>query len=72
MYNRKNAVEDIPEVNTAIWTCQTESCKGWMRDNFSFQVVPTCPLCQAEMIKGEKMLPALVNHSNYKMHHKAE
>ncbi|MGZ9585748.1 cold-shock protein [Paenibacillus marinisediminis] len=72
MYNRKNAVEDIPEVSTAIWSCETDTCKGWMRDNFSFQEEPTCPLCNSPMIKGEKMLPVLVNYSDLKTHQKSE
>lgn len=72
MYNRKNAVEEIPEVNTAIWTCVTDTCKGWMRDNFSFQEVPTCPLCHSTMMKGEKMLPVLINHNDARVQHKAE
>jgi hypothetical protein len=64
MYNsRKKPLEELPEELTAIWSCTNDSCKGWTRDNFSFSVQPICPLCQSEMVKGEKMLAILVNTS---------
>lgn len=64
VYNsRKKPLEDVPEELTVIWACSSESCKGWMRDNFTLSTVPTCPHCKAEMIKSERMLPSLVNTS---------
>ncbi|MBD3922726.1 cold-shock protein [Paenibacillus sp. PR3] len=65
MYNnsRKKTLEEIPLVPTAIWSCTDENCRGWMRDNFVFSVVPVCSLCQSEMVKGEKMLAAVTNTS---------
>jgi hypothetical protein len=62
-YSRKRPHEDIPEVATAIWSCTEENCRGWMRDNFVFSVVPVCSLCQSEMVKGEKMLAVVTNTS---------
>ncbi|WP_127533926.1 cold-shock protein [Paenibacillus kobensis] len=62
-YSRKRSLEDIPEALTAIWSCTEENCRGWMRDNFVFSVVPVCSLCQSEMIRGEKMLAVVVNTS---------
>lgn len=63
MYNRKKPLEEIPEEKTKVWTCVTDGCNSWMRDNFAFDHVPTCLMCHAPMVVGEKMLPAL-NNSN--------
>lgn len=61
MYSRKKTFEEIPEVMTAIWSCTGVGCNGWMRDEFAFEVEPTCPKCHSVMISGTKSLPALVN-----------
>lgn len=61
MYFRKKSLEDIPEENTAIWSCEKEGCKGWMRDNFAFEKVPICLQCLSPMVSSIKMLPPLVN-----------
>ncbi len=61
MYNRKKLQEEIPEENTKVWTCESEGCNSWMRDNFAFEYVPTCFVCNSPMVSGEKMLPALEN-----------
>lgn len=61
MYSRKKSLEEIPEEMTAIWSCTSEGCKGWMRDNFAFENVPTCGICHTPMESGTRMLPALVN-----------
>lgn len=61
MYFRKKSLEDIPEENTRIWSCKKEGCKGWMRDNFAFDYVPTCRQCHSPMVSSLKMLPLLVN-----------
>ncbi|MBP3964944.1 MULTISPECIES: cold-shock protein [Paenibacillus] len=66
MYNRKKIVEDIPEENTAIWSCETEGCKSWMRDNFAFDVAPSCHVHHTPMVKSMKMLPALNNNNSLK------
>lgn len=63
MYNRKRLQEEIPEENTKIWACETEGCNSWMRDNFTFEQVPTCLLCNMPMVSSERMLPALENPS---------
>ncbi|MFF2092777.1 cold-shock protein [Paenibacillus sp. NPDC058174] len=64
MYNsRKKNVEDLPTELTVIWSCSNEACKGWMRDNFVFNMVPVCPQCQSPMVKNEKMLTAVTNTS---------
>ncbi|MEF2247526.1 cold-shock protein [Paenibacillus sp. GXUN7292] len=64
MYNRKKQLEPVPEENTKVWICETEGCNSWMRDNFSFEQVPSCMHCNATMVSGEKMLPTLVNPSD--------
>ncbi|WP_256758647.1 cold-shock protein [Cohnella sp. WQ 127256] len=61
MYSRKKVLEEIPEEMTAVWSCTSEGCNGWMRDNFAFETVPTCGLCHKPMESGMKMLPLLVN-----------
>lgn len=64
MYFRKKSLEDIPEENTTIWSCENEGCVGWMRDNFAFASVPICSSCQAPMVSSLKMLPLLSNTNN--------
>ncbi|WCF08579.1 cold-shock protein [Paenibacillus thiaminolyticus] len=61
MNYRKKPVEEIPVENTAIWSCMNEDCNGWMRDNFAFDLEPTCPMCSSAMARDMKMLPLLVN-----------
>ncbi|WP_223068063.1 cold-shock protein [Paenibacillus caui] len=63
MNYRKKTFEEIPEEPTPIWSCTNESCNGWMRDNFTFDYTPVCPLCSASMEKGTKVLPLLVNNN---------
>ncbi|QMV42906.1 cold-shock protein [Cohnella cholangitidis] len=63
MYSRKKVFEEIPEEMTAIWSCTSDDCNGWMRDNFAFETAPTCGLCHQPMKSGMKMLPQLVNTS---------
>jgi len=62
-HSRKRPLEDLPEELTAIWSCPDENCRGWMRDNFVFSIVPVCSLCQSKMVKGEKMLTVVINTS---------
>lgn len=61
MYNRKKQLEPVPEVDTKVWICETEGCNSWMRDNFTFEQEPSCIICNATMVSGIKLLPALVN-----------
>lgn len=61
MYSRKNSMESIPEELTEVWSCTQDDCKGWMRDDFAFDVEPVCHLCQSPMIKETRTLPLLVN-----------
>jgi len=63
MYSRKKPLEEIPLENVTIWSCEKEGCKGWMRDNFAFESVPTCHLCQSAMVRSVKLLP-VVNNAN--------
>ncbi|MCL6457153.1 MAG: cold-shock protein [Gorillibacterium sp.] len=64
MFSRKKSLEEIPEENTDVWSCQNPECKGWMRANFAFDTIPNCSLCQSPMIKGNKQLPPIANFSN--------
>ena len=64
MYNSKRKpLEEVPTALTVIWACSDEDCNGWMRDNFTFSEIPTCPQCHSAMIKGEKVLDVLENTS---------
>ncbi|MDL4840311.1 cold-shock protein [Aquibacillus rhizosphaerae] len=54
-----NRKEPVPEVETIVWACTNESCPGWMREDYSFDKVPACPLCKSEMVKEERVLPKL-------------
>ncbi|HEX7057432.1 MAG TPA: cold-shock protein [Bacilli bacterium] len=57
----KKQVEAVPEADTAIWTCTTEGCNGWMRADYTFDNVPTCPLCHGAMANEIRRLPVLQN-----------
>ncbi|MDF2723894.1 MAG: hypothetical protein K0Q59_3569 [Paenibacillus sp.] len=61
---RKKDVEDLPKVNTPIWICTNDGCKGWMRDNFAFGNKPHCCLCSSPMVNDMRMLPVLVNSND--------
>jgi hypothetical protein len=56
-YNNKR--EPVPEVETEIWSCTSDDCAGWMRENYSFEKEPACPLCKSEMEKETRTLPKL-------------
>lgn len=66
MYSRKKSLEDLVQENTKVWVCNKEDCKGWIRDNFSFEHVPTCHHCLSPMISSVKMLP-IISNSNKDM-----
>lgn len=51
--------EPIPEVETNVWSCTSEECQGWMREAFSFQVEPSCPLCDGNMELEVRVLPEI-------------
>ncbi|MFC5450797.1 cold-shock protein [Paenibacillus aestuarii] len=64
MYFSKKTLEPVQEEETSIWSCSTEQCTCWMRDNFSFNESPVCPICNSTMVKDTRMLPALTNTSS--------
>lgn len=55
----KNTREPVPEVETTVWSCTNDDCSGWMRDDYTFEKTPTCPMCQSEMKKETRTLPEL-------------
>ncbi|UNK20902.1 cold-shock protein [Paenibacillus sp. N3/727] len=61
MYFRKKSLEELPQEETAVWTCEKEGCNGWIRDDFAFEHQPTCHQCSSPMIRSIKTLPQLVN-----------
>lgn len=56
-YNNKK--EPVEEVETAVWSCKSDDCAGWMRADYSFEKEPACPLCQTEMEEETRVLPKL-------------
>jgi len=63
MYNSRRKPLDLPQELTAVWSCTSDECKGWMRDNFVFAHLPVCPQCQAGMVKSERLLYVVANTS---------
>ncbi|WP_438432906.1 cold-shock protein [Gorillibacterium sp. sgz500922] len=57
----KKIPEALPEEDTAVWSCVSGNCKGWMRTNFVFADEPVCPLCGSGMQQETRMLPVLMN-----------
>lgn len=51
--------EPVPEVETNVWACTSEDCNGWMRESFSFEMEPSCPLCSSSMEKEVRILPEM-------------
>lgn len=62
-HSRKKFFEELPEELTEVWSCSSETCKGWMRANFAFSAVPVCSQCQSEMVKETRMLAIIANSS---------
>ncbi|GAB6991173.1 cold-shock protein [Paenibacillus pini] len=67
MYFGKKVIEEIPEAETVIWSCENEGCNGWMRDNFAFEQEPICTQCQSTMVSSVKTLPLVINDHQTKM-----
>jgi transcription initiation factor IIE alpha subunit len=65
MFSRKPQMEPVPEVLTDVWTCPSEGCNSWMRNDFAFEEEPTCPECNSAMVKESRMLPQLVNEAKF-------
>ncbi|MBN6188449.1 cold-shock protein [Aneurinibacillus sp. BA2021] len=58
----KQQVEEVPLFEVNVWRCEKEECKGWMRQDYSFAVQPTCPFCQSDMVEEMRMLPQLSHY----------
>jgi hypothetical protein len=72
MFSRRHQVEEVPEELTDIWSCSSDDCKSWMRDNFAFDAEPACTQCGSSMVKEARMLPTLNNSGpNYKFTNKS-
>lgn len=64
----RKMVEEVEQKETKVWECSSDSCNGWVRDNFrdDDQEVVTCPLCKSEMKEGIRVIPVIVNHKPQK------
>ncbi|QPC46531.1 cold-shock protein [Mangrovibacillus cuniculi] len=62
MYNRKPQEEVVKE-ETKIWECASPDCNGWIRDNFTSEAEPLCPLCQSSMSEASRLLEVVHNPS---------
>lgn len=51
--------EEVPEVDTNVWSCTSDDCQGWMRESYSFNDEPKCPLCQSSMSQEVRVLPEM-------------
>lgn len=58
MFGKRNE-EVVPEVQTDIWSCTSDSCNVWMRKDFSFDAKPACPICGSLMEPAVKDLPEI-------------
>lgn len=63
MYFSKKNMEPVEEEQTSVWMCSKERCMCWMRENFSFEESPICPICNSVMEKDTKMLPSIYNNN---------
>ncbi|MFC0189283.1 cold-inducible protein YdjO-related protein [Fictibacillus iocasae] len=55
----KQQAEPVPDVETKVWSCSSESCSCWMREDYSLHKTPDCPICKSEMKQEVRMLPEL-------------
>ena len=51
--------KEVPEVETTVWSCTSADCQGWMRESYSFEETPACPLCESVMEQEMRVLPEL-------------
>ncbi|WP_035101887.1 cold-inducible protein YdjO-related protein [Aneurinibacillus terranovensis] len=58
----KQQVEEVEKYDIAIWNCDNPDCNAWMRQLYSFEKDPVCPLCQSTMSQEIRLLPVL-SHS---------
>ncbi|MBP3041243.1 cold-shock protein [Bacillaceae bacterium Marseille-Q3522] len=63
-FGRRNTEEVVLE-DVKIWECTSDSCNGWIRDNFKSSEHPKCPLCNSEMRETTRKLPVINNNSIY-------
>lgn len=60
-YGKRNTEEKIENilVDTEVFSCVDEACKGWMRKDFATDDL-LCPMCGNETIKEMRELPEIV------------
>ncbi|MGP4041416.1 cold-shock protein [Gracilibacillus sp. D59] len=54
-----NQKEPVQKVETNVWSCVSDDCQGWMRENYSFEEEPACPICKSEMKKEVRVIPEM-------------
>lgn len=63
MYFRRKSLDETPQEDTMIWTCENVGCNSWIRDNFAFDYVPACHQCSSPMVSSVRMLPTINNNN---------
>ncbi|TYR80681.1 hypothetical protein FZC66_09935 [Priestia megaterium] len=60
MYFAKRGIEEPVNqmIDTTVYSCQSDSCNGWMREDF---VTPdySCPMCGNQMVQEIRELPKI-------------
>jgi hypothetical protein len=56
-------------IHTDVFECESPSCNGWMRKNYSFEESPDCPICHSSMIESVRHLQKPEKQINRKRIH---
>ena len=55
--HRKKAEETM--VDAQVWCCSSSDCRIWMRQEFTLDPNPSCPVCGAEMHLANRRVPPM-------------
>lgn len=62
VFGKRNQTE-VETAETKVWECTSEDCNCWIRDNFKFEQIPKCPICDSEMVQSTKLLQVVNNNT---------
>ncbi|WP_191561393.1 cold-inducible protein YdjO-related protein [Metabacillus idriensis] len=58
-FAKKGAEEPVTIIeDTTVYACESESCNGWMRKDFSTADM-SCPMCGSQMSEEVRELPQI-------------